>query len=67
MNWGWGIEGVVGGGDVVGDGEGDVGGALRQLSQDHDRLSLVRSLYSTIVSPEQALWTQCLPPAHRKA
>ena len=50
--------GGVGGGDRVGDGEGDEGVVLKQLSQDQGRLSLVSSLCSAIVSPEQALWTQ---------
>ena len=52
------MRGVAGRVDRVDDGEGDEGGTLRQLLQDRDRLSLVRSLCSAIVSPEQALWTQ---------
>ena len=47
------------------DGDDDV--ALRQLSQDQGRLPLVRSLYSPIVSPEQALWTQWSPFEQGKA
>ena len=58
---------MSGWGEGEGDGEGDDYGALRQLSQDQVRLSLVRSLYSAIVSPEQTLWTQWLPPEQRKA
>ena len=46
--------------------EGDDGGAQRQFSQDQVRLSLVRSLYSAIVSPAQTLWTHRLPPEQKK-
>ena len=59
--------GVVGGGEEEGDDEGDAGDALWQFSQDKGRFSLARSLNSAIVIPEQALLTQWLPPAQRKA
>ena len=65
MNLPQGNCGDDGGYDNEGDGDDD--GALRHLSQDQVRLSLVRSLYSAIVSPEQTLWTQWLPPEQRKA
>ena len=57
-----------GGGECEGesDRDGDDDRALRQLSQDQVRLSLVRSLYSASVSPEQTLWTPWLLPAQRK-
>ena len=67
---GEGVTGGVGGGEgvgVVGGGEDDGEGDLRQLSQVQGRLPLVRSLYSAIVSPEQALWTQWSPTSQRKA
>ena len=59
-----GVEGRGGGGGE-GDGEGE--GDLRQLSQVQGVLPLVHSLYSAIVSPEQALWTQWSPTSQRKA
>ena len=51
---------VVVWGDGVGEGENET------LVIDQGWLSLVRSLYSAIVSPELALWTLWLPPAQRK-
>ena len=53
---------------MSGRGEGDDDdGALRQLSQDQVRLSLVRFLYSAIVSPEQTFWTEWSPLEQMKA